>query len=194
MCFSSLTEVSNGPVALLKLSPFWPLLIYQHILYMNDNAVQLSYIESVIISIKDNLEWSSSQSAIKSDNNYTGLALLITDPLPTKCTTLSKEKKCEMRHITHDMWHVTCDMWHVVGGERSLKILAPKLLWFVIYDILKIWRKTLTNRLTSPTQLMTKVLEEQPSYTGSVNNLMGKEKINNEKNIYLQHNSSVVKL
>ena len=70
---------------------------------MNDNAVQLSYIESVIISIKDNLEWSSSQSAIKSDNNYTGLALLITDPLQTKCITLSKEKKCEMRHITHDM-------------------------------------------------------------------------------------------
>ena len=32
------------------------------------------------------------------------------------------------------MWHVTCDTWTVWGGERSLKISAPWLLLFVIYD------------------------------------------------------------
>ena len=41
---------------------------------------------------------------------------------------------CNMRHVTHDMWHVTHEMWHVVGREHSLKILAPQLLRFVIYD------------------------------------------------------------
>ena len=56
-----------------------------------------------------------------------------------------------MWHVTRDMWpvrrdtwHVTCNMWHVVGGEHSLKISAPQLFWFVIYDILKIRRKRLT--------------------------------------------------
>ena len=42
------------------------------------------------------------------------------------------------------MWHVTRDTWHVWGGEHSLKISAPYLLLFVIYDIMKIWRKRLT--------------------------------------------------
>ena len=50
-------------------------------------------------------------------------------------------------HLTPDMWHMTCDMWHVVGGEHCLKISAPQLLRFVIYDILKIWRKRLTHWL-----------------------------------------------
>jgi hypothetical protein len=31
-----------------------------------------------------------------------------------------------------------------LGGEHSLKISAPYLLLFVIYDIMKIWRKRLT--------------------------------------------------
>ena len=52
---------------------------------------------------------------------------------------------CDMWHVTHDMWHARCDMWHVVGGEHSLKISDPKLFWFVIYDILKIKRKRLTD-------------------------------------------------
>ena len=39
-------------------------------------------------------------------------------------------------------------MWHVVGCEHSLKISAPKLLLFQIYDILMIWRKRLTDSLT----------------------------------------------
>ena len=34
-----------------------------------------------------------------------------------------------------------------MGGEHSLKILAPQLLQFVIYDILKIWSKRLTQRI-----------------------------------------------
>ena len=43
-------------------------------------------------------------------------------------------------HVTRDTWHVTHDTWHVWGGEHSLKISAPQLLPFVIYDIMKIWR------------------------------------------------------
>ena len=53
------------------------------------------------------------------------------------------------------MWHMTCetlhvtrdsDKWHVTRlvGEPSLKISAPYFLLFVIYDIMKIWRKRLT--------------------------------------------------
>ena len=46
------------------------------------------------------------------------------------------------------MWHVTSDMWHFWGGEHSLKISAPYLLLFVIYDIMKIWRKRLTELMS----------------------------------------------
>ena len=53
-----------------------------------------------------------------------------------------------MWHVTHDMWQVTSDMGHFAGGEHSLKISAPLLLRFVIFDILKIWRKRLTDWLT----------------------------------------------
>ena len=49
--------------------------------------------------------------------------------------------------MTGDRWHVICDMWHVVGGEHSLKILAPYLLLFVIYDIMKIWRTRMNDWL-----------------------------------------------
>ena len=31
-----------------------------------------------------------------------------------------------------DTRQVTGDMWHTVGGENSLKISAPQLLWFGI--------------------------------------------------------------
>ena len=55
---------------------------------------------------------------------------------------------CDTWHMTSDTWHMTCDMWHVVGGEHSLKISAPSLIWFVIYDILKIRRKRLTEWLS----------------------------------------------
>ena len=41
-------------------------------------------------------------------------------------------------HVTCYTWHVTCDMWHVVRDEHSLKISAPYLLMFRIYDISKI--------------------------------------------------------
>ena len=70
---------------------------------------------------------------------------------------------CDTWHVTFDMWYVTYDMWLVVRGEHSLKISAPYLLRLVIYDIMKIWRKRLTDWLTdSLNQPITKVLVEQP--------------------------------
>ena len=54
----------------------------------------------------------------------------------------------DMWHMTCDMGHVTRDMWHVLGGEHSLKISAPCLLRFVIYDNMKIWRKRLTDLMS----------------------------------------------
>ena len=59
---------------------------------------------------------------------------------------------CDTWDVTQDTWHatidtwyvtrdtqqVTCDMFYVVGGEHSLKMSAPYLLWFVIYDISQI--------------------------------------------------------
>ena len=57
------------------------------------------------------------------------------------------------------MWHVTRDMLHAVGGGHSLKISAPYLFWFVIYDILKIRRKKLTEWLP---ELITRLILEQP--------------------------------
>ena len=56
------------------------------------------------------------------------------------------------------MWHVTRDMFGE-GGEHSLKVSAPKLLLFVIYDIMKIWRKRLTDWID---ELMTRLFIEQP--------------------------------
>ena len=35
-------------------------------------------------------------------------------------------------YVTYDTWHVTHDMWRMVGGEHSLKIPVPQLLWFEI--------------------------------------------------------------
>ena len=41
--------------------------------------------------------------------------------------------------MTYDTWHVTCEPWHVWGGVNILSKF--QLLPFVIYDIMKIWRK-----------------------------------------------------
>ena len=35
---------------------------------------------------------------------------------------------CDMWQVTCDMRQVTHDMWHMVGGQHSLKILAP-MVW-----------------------------------------------------------------
>ena len=40
-----------------------------------------------------------------------GVAPLITDPPPTRSTTLSKK----LRHFTRGTWHKTCDTWHVTS-------------------------------------------------------------------------------
>ena len=78
-----------------------------------------------------------------------GEAPLITDPPPTSPTTLSeKEKKKKKKkildtwHLTLDTWHLTCDTWW--EGEHSLKIAAPYLLRFGFIDVLKVWRKRVT--------------------------------------------------
>ena len=42
------------------------------------------------------------------------------------------------------MWHLTRDMWHMVGGDISLKILAPQLLRFGIDSILNIFLQIMT--------------------------------------------------
>ena len=55
------------------------------------------------------------------------------------------------------MWKVKCDMSE--GGEHSLKISTPYLLLFVIYDIMKIWRKRLTEWIN---QWITRLFIEQP--------------------------------
>ena len=51
----------------------------------------------------------------------------------------------DILHVTRDTWHMTGDTWHAGAGEHSLKISDPWLLLFVIYDIMKIWRKRLTD-------------------------------------------------
>ena len=48
-------------------------------------------------------------------------------------------------------------MWHMVGGEHSLKISAPQLLWFGIDSTLNIFPQTM-----SVNQLITEVIVEQP--------------------------------
>ena len=51
----------------------------------------------------------------------------------------------ERKNVTCDSWHGTQDLWYIVGGEHSLQISAPYLSLFMIYDILKIWRKRLAH-------------------------------------------------
>ena len=67
---------------------------------MKDNTVQLSYIESVMTSIKDNLELSFSQSTIKSDKNCMWLASLTLYQLTVPHCPM--KTKCDMGHMTHD--------------------------------------------------------------------------------------------
>ena len=59
---------------------------------------------------------------------------------------VKKKVTCDMWHVTCDTWHVTCDTWHMTldlfGGVNILSKF--QLLPFVIYDIMKIWRKRLT--------------------------------------------------
>ena len=69
---------------------------------------------------------------------------------------VKKTNKKKQWHVTRDMWHVTCDIWHVTrdtwhvwGGEHSLNISAPYLLPFVIYDIMKIWRKRMNHLMNN---------------------------------------------
>ena len=62
-------------------------------------------------------------------------------------------RKKRKKIVTRDRWHVTCDMCYMThdtlgGGEHSLKISAPLLLLFVIYDVKEIWRKRLTYSLS----------------------------------------------
>ena len=58
---------------------------------------------------------------------------------------------------------MTPDMWHMVGGERSLKISAPQLLWFGIDSVLKILNKRITDSINEcMDELITKVIIEQP--------------------------------
>ena len=63
-------------------------------------------------------------------------------PCTNKLHHFVKKKKIKNKkynwQLTCDMWHVTCIMWHMVGGEHSLKISAPQLLWFGINSTLKI--------------------------------------------------------
>ena len=46
------------------------------------------------------------------------------------------------------MWHMKCYMWHMVGGENSLKMSAPHLLWLEIDSVLKILNKKMTDLVT----------------------------------------------
>ena len=82
---------------------------------------------------------------------------------------LSKNCKKKKIHITHDTWHLTCDTWW--GGEHSLKISASLLLQFVIYDVLKIWRKRLTRSLNTKV-FVEGICRTAPGYIGSVKNVL----------------------
>ena len=44
----------------------------------------------------------------------------------------------------HDTWHLTLDMWQIVGGEHCLKMSATYLLQFECNDVMKVWRKRIT--------------------------------------------------
>ena len=56
--------------------------------------------------------------------------------------------------MTYDTWHVT----HC-GGENSLKISAPQLLWFGIDSTLNVFQQTIAELIN---QLITEVVVEQP--------------------------------
>ena len=49
--------------------------------------------------------------------------------------------------MIRDMWHMTHDMWQMVEGDQSLNISAPLLLRFEFADVLKVWRKRITDWL-----------------------------------------------
>ena len=61
---------------------------------------------------------------------------------------------CDMWHMTRDTWHMTRDMFG--GGDILSKF---QLLLFVIYDIMKIWRKRMNE---SVNELMMRLFIEQP--------------------------------
>ena len=58
---------------------------------------------------------------------------------------------------------MTRDMWHMVGGEHSLKISAPQLLWFGIDSTLNIFPQTMTQLMNERVNyLIMEVIVEQP--------------------------------
>ena len=77
---------------------------------------------------------------------------LLFQTLPVR--KIKKKKKytwhltCDTWHLKCDTWHLTHDMWKMVEGEYSHKISAPQLFRFGCNDILKVWRKRMTDWLT----------------------------------------------
>ena len=76
-----------------------------------------------------------------------------------------------MWHVTPDMWQVTCDMWHVTHDTWQVVNIVSKCqvpsfngLGFMVF-----WRFEGKDELLNFNQWITKVFEEQPGYTGSVN-------------------------
>ena len=111
--------------------------------------------------------WTNLQGAV---NKLDGIGPIDNRPSTDKLHHFVQKKKymwhvtCDTWHMTRDMWHMTRDTWHVThdtwlvwGGEHSLKISAPLLLPFVIYDIMKIWRKRMNEWMN---ELMTRMFIE----------------------------------
>ena len=114
------------------------------------------------------LSWMCSYRYVK---ELDGVALLISDPLPTSFTPLSKKiekiiklwhETCDMWHLTCDKWHMTCDMWHLIGGGRWTFYQSFSSLAVLLGSegVSKIFSQRLPS--DSLTDLMTKVFVEQP--------------------------------
>ena len=57
-----------------------------------------------------------------------------------------RKKNGDTWHVTHEMWHLTHNLWHMTlgGGEPSVQISAPELLWFGSEGVLKIFSQKMT--------------------------------------------------
>ena len=80
--------------------------------------------------------------ALGGDKKLDGVGPVDNRPSTDKLHHSVQKKK---KKKNSDRWQVTHDTWHVLGGEHFLKISALYLLLFVIYDIMKIFRKRMTD-------------------------------------------------
>ena len=124
--------------------------------------------------------WVSSHPPPKYAKNYLSRKLEYLSPQ----TCWELEVTCDTWYVTHDTWHVTCDTWHMTHDTWHMTYdmchVTHRGWWKLCQNfrslalMVLVWRCLQYSELKDQilNEWVTKLLVEQPGYTGSVNKIM----------------------